>query len=260
MINILTDELPIGKVNVPYHFVLSAECDEWGVLIWEVENSLPHGLRLSKDGVVSGSTPKAIRKTITFRVTNADNLETTSKKLNLFIQSTMNLLLPIGTVITYAGEKTPKSEEALRKEGWLFCLGQVVRRDEYSELFNVIGVLYGGGDGIYSFNLPNYQGQFLRGVSHGSFVDPDADFRTPQKNQSAQDGSARGNQVGTFQNDEIIRHKHELPLWDGSFQGQSADDSPFDNMGTNTGHTREIGGNETRPKNVYVNFLILAKH
>src|SRR5690606_15840350 len=44
-------------------------------------------------------------------------------------------------------------------DGWLLCDGQAVSRSTYSDLFAVIGTLYGPGDGINTFNLPNYKGR-----------------------------------------------------------------------------------------------------
>lgn len=54
---------------------------------------------------------------------------------------------PVGSVLTFAGTIAPN--------GWLFCDGSAVSRSDYSALFDVIGVLYGSGDGVSTFNLPN---------------------------------------------------------------------------------------------------------
>lgn len=40
--------------------------------------------------------------------------------------------------------------------GWLQCNGQAVSRVTYADLFKKIGTKYGAGDGIATFNLPNY--------------------------------------------------------------------------------------------------------
>lgn len=54
---------------------------------------------------------------------------------------------------------------------WLLCDGRAVNRTEYAELFNVIGTGFGGGDGINTFNLPDYRGKFLRGLGGDSAAD-----------------------------------------------------------------------------------------
>ena len=49
--------------------------------------------------------------------------------------------------------------------GYLLCDGRPVSRSLYFRLFQVIGTTYGAGDGVSSFNLPNLQRQFNKGVS-----------------------------------------------------------------------------------------------
>lgn len=50
-------------------------------------------------------------------------------------------------------------------KGWLLCDGREVSRTKYSELFQVIGIMFGEGNGSTTFNLPNAQGVFLQGKS-----------------------------------------------------------------------------------------------
>ena len=45
----------------------------------------------------------------------------------------------------------------------LFCDGSLISREEYKDLFEVIGTIYGGGDGETTFQLPDLQNQFIRG-------------------------------------------------------------------------------------------------
>lgn len=54
--------------------------------------------------------------------------------------------LPIGSVVSYSKSKAPTN--------WLICDGSAVSRTTYSELFKVIGIIYGEGDGSTTFNLP----------------------------------------------------------------------------------------------------------
>ena len=55
--------------------------------------------------------------------------------------------MPIGSGCDYYGQTAP--------EGFLFADGSAVSRTEYAKLFEVIGTLYGAGDGSTTFNLPN---------------------------------------------------------------------------------------------------------
>ena len=56
---------------------------------------------------------------------------------------------PIGTIIMIGFDGVP--------DGYLKCNGATVSRSTYSELFNVIGVTYGEGDGSNTFKLPDFQ-------------------------------------------------------------------------------------------------------
>lgn len=59
--------------------------------------------------------------------------------------------IPSGAIMDFAGQNAP--------EGWLICAGQVVSRVTYKALFDVIGTIYGGGDGSTTFNLPDFRGR-----------------------------------------------------------------------------------------------------
>jgi len=69
--------------------------------------------------------------------------------------STINVL-PIGSIIIYAGELIPKN--------WLKCDGSQLLISDYTELYNVIGNIYGGNQLI--FNLPDSQGKTIIGISN----------------------------------------------------------------------------------------------
>ena len=70
-----------------------------------------------------------------------------------------------------------KASLQIRNHGsWLLCNGQAVSRNEYAELFALIGTKFGSGDDSTTFNVPNYQGKFLRGLGGASA----ADFQTTQ--------------------------------------------------------------------------------
>lgn len=64
-------------------------------------------------------------------------------------------LIPPGAIMPYAGTGAPA--------GWLLCDGREVSRSVYLNLFNTIGVIYGVGNGVSSFNLPNLKGRIPAG-------------------------------------------------------------------------------------------------
>jgi microcystin-dependent protein len=49
--------------------------------------------------------------------------------------------------------------------GWLLCDGSLVSRTQYTALFNAIGTIWGAGDNVTTFGLPNGQGATFIGAS-----------------------------------------------------------------------------------------------
>ena len=147
--------------------------------------------------------------------------------------------------------------------GSLLCDGASYLRSAYPQLFAVIGTAFGTVDATH-FNVPDLRGLFPRGVDAGSGRDPDAATRT-----ALVTGGASGNNVGSYQTDAFQGHWHHgylQPLeLGGSGQGGTGwtdNNTEFSRMvrdpmtdGTN-GTPRTT--TETRPKNVYVNYVIKA--
>lgn len=55
--------------------------------------------------------------------------------------------------------------------GWLVCDGSLVSRAAYPALFAAVGVVFGAGDGVSTFGLPDLRGEFVRGLDGGRGVD-----------------------------------------------------------------------------------------
>jgi microcystin-dependent protein len=67
------------------------------------------------------------------------------------IRDKTGFVMPVGTVVAYAGNKAP--------EGWLLCNGQqLTDLEKYGDLANALGE-------SIPFNLPNYQEKFLVGAN-----------------------------------------------------------------------------------------------
>lgn len=60
-----------------------------------------------------------------------------------------------GVVLPFAGATPPKN--------WLLCDGQAVSRSVHAKLFSIIGTMFGVGDGISTFNLPDLRGRVAAG-------------------------------------------------------------------------------------------------
>ena len=54
---------------------------------------------------------------------------------------------------------------------WFLCDGQAIDRQIYANLYAIIGTNFGAGDGVTTFNLPDYRGKFLRGLGGDSAAD-----------------------------------------------------------------------------------------
>ncbi len=63
----------------------------------------------------------------------------------------------VAGIINFFGGSTPPA-------GWLFCDGAAVSRNTYSELFTAIGTTFGVGDGVATFNLPDFKGRVAAGL------------------------------------------------------------------------------------------------
>ena len=68
-----------------------------------------------------------------------------------------------GTIITFALTDCPS--------GWLKANGSDVSRSTYGDLFSAINTTYGVGDGSTTFTLPDFRGEFIRGLDDGRGVD-----------------------------------------------------------------------------------------
>ena len=74
----------------------------------------------------------------------------------------LSALIPPGTIIHYAGRTVPS--------GWLICNGANVSRTDYAALFAAIGTIYGAGNGVTTFGLPNMGGRSLEGTTYTGSV------------------------------------------------------------------------------------------
>ena len=61
--------------------------------------------------------------------------------------------IPTGAIFSFPIDTPPT--------GYLVCDGSEVSRTTYSDLFALIGTMYGNGDGSTTFNLPDFRGQFF---------------------------------------------------------------------------------------------------
>lgn len=168
-------------------------------------------------------------------------------------------LMPIGSIVAYAGAISEKSEQLL-KEGWLICDGRAVVQENYKGLFEQIRFNFGAPAEGNLFNLPDFRGLFLRGASNDTDNDPDKNTRT-----NLLPGGNTANKVGSYQ--EYATGKPQKPfkakIKNNHIVNRSQDagacvaDSGRYGTGNTGGYSDGSGGDlETRPKNKYVYYLI----
>lgn len=142
--------------------------------------------------------------------------------------------IPPGTLVAYWSHRIP--------EGWLLCDGALVPE----------GPAYDRLRGLIGGNLPDLRGLFLRGIGQNS----NPAFRYPGD-------AARG--LSQFQQDEVKSHVHNFEDYTfsansgtGGTAWGSAGPSDIDNApGSPFSHaTQAAGGEETRPKNAAVYWII----
>ncbi|WP_034987155.1 phage tail protein [Bartonella florencae] len=81
-------------------------------------------------------------------------------------------LYPTGFIGTFGMRDFPT--------GWLLCDGKAYSRTDYSDLFSAIGTVWGEGDGVTTFNVPDFRGMFLRGFDGGRHIDEGRSFASVQ--------------------------------------------------------------------------------
>jgi microcystin-dependent protein len=164
---------------------------------------------------------------------------------------------PTGTILVYAGDVLP--------DGYLWCDGKSYLVTNQPILYNAIGTAWGGTVDV-SFNVPDLRGKFIRGVDGGAGYDPDRTSRT-----AINSGGNTGNSIGSYQGDAFQGHFHYNRYNNGTTAAGgdpsrvivSTTNGTTGNSGTVVSGARSDGTNgtpriksETRPKNVYVNYII----
>jgi microcystin-dependent protein len=101
--------------------------------------------------------------TVSTDAVNKSQLDSATSSLDNALTALMNKLWKVGDI--------KASVKNANHDNWFLCNGQAISRVTYSELFALIGVKFGAGDGTATFNLPDYRGKFLRGLGGNSAGD-----------------------------------------------------------------------------------------
>jgi microcystin-dependent protein len=183
--------------------------------------------------------------------------------------------VPIGTIEAYGLDISKLPNDSI----WLPCDGREIWKGAWPEFYALAGSTYGraGTDSVY---LPDFRCLFLRGVDGGmtgmrdgndTLRDPDAGIRGMMR-----DGANGGNNVGSIQGDAVGPHTHEFSLnmragsdaLNGSDPATVKDPAQGSNSAnvpgpqsyvTSNGIATGTVGQESRPKNAYVYWIIKVK-
>jgi len=138
-------------------------------------------------------------------------------------------VMPVGTIISYGGSTNSFPL------GWLLCDGSTFDQTQYPELYKELG---------QSNKLPNLSGYFLRGLDTSGTIDP----------------NGAGRKILSVQGDEFASHTHVVKHMAQPPSGEifAAGDWPAVPGVQDVTSESAGNGNETRPKNVAVLYLIFA--
>jgi hypothetical protein len=179
-------------------------------------------------------------------------------------QVTALVEVPVGTIMSYGGDLGEAAvRDRLNRQGWLLCDGADLAIAEHAELYAAIGTAFGGDKDAGRFRLPDLRGRFVRGVSGDSKSgDPDAATRA-----AIAPGGYAGNRVGSVQDDAFQGHHHSTNAinnvregnWGGGAGSKPRGDAASIGDASGGAHGNPRVSTETRPKNVYVHWIIKAK-
>lgn len=212
----------------------------------------------STDATFSGNsdnsvpTEKAVKSYVDAAIAEINTSLTAIQTEVDYLETSLLRAAPIGSIMPYGGTSAP--------DGWKLCDGSALDRSgDYASLFSAIGTAFGAPNAS-QFNLPDLRGRFIRGVN-GSQTWQNGDSTASSRIASMPGGNS-GNNVGSFQMDETKRHSHDIKAYSSTAGGSSnnyvAVSPPVTPIKTAT--SQPAGSDETRPKNVYVNFIIKYKH
>lgn len=221
-----------------------------GTSDWWSDHALGHDLAMWNDGSVSialtGSGGDRETRPVNIAVDHYILRKADPGKLDIF---------PVGAVIGFLGSSPPPEAQ------WAICDGSLVSTDgQFADLYAAIGDT-NGGDGGEHFNLPNYEGYFMRGADRAAGRDPDADKRV-----AAAPGGEAGDNVGSLEGFATARPKSGDIVSDANHFPNADADNADALSGPSTAAIPEWdqsvtsavkgGDSETRPINASVAFYI----
>lgn len=212
----------------------------------------------------------AIGSNVTFTLPSADGSDGQMLKTNGSgtLSFTTVQGVPVGAVFCLAVSAVPS--------GYLECAGGAVSRTTYAALFAVIATNYGAGNGSSTFNVPDLRGEFVRGYDHGRGVDSGRAIASSQSghnnahNHTVTVATDNKSHYHNIPGDDQLSVFHNVGGWTASWDATAGYDATSQASGggklwrtttkdTNHNHTAtcdNTGGNEARPRNVAMMYVI----
>jgi microcystin-dependent protein len=132
-----------------------------------------------------------------------DRMQQEIRSLNMTLADLTNSIPPIGATMEYSGTVPVPNN-------WLECNGQPVSRVNYAVLFANIGITYGGGDGINTFNLPDRRGRVAVGIGSDGTTGNGGCHVTNATAPNIALGGTFGEETHQLTINEMPSHKHNL--------------------------------------------------
>ena len=126
---------------------------------------LRDGRAIMRGDLVMGNfqIKKVAKGTVGSDAVNKEQLDSATSNLDEALKTLINKFWKVGDI--------KASVKDSNHDNWFLCDGQEVSRVTYSALFDIVGTNFGEGDGVSTFNLPDYRGKFLRGLGGNSAAD-----------------------------------------------------------------------------------------
>ena len=158
--SVWTQQATVTVVNGLFSAVLTPTNVDWANLVNPQLQVTINGQVLAPAEAIAASPYSLVANTVVDGAITSAKLadgSVTAAKLDTSIQTSG---VPSGTVVAFAGATPPT--------GWLVCDGSAVSRTAYPSLFSAIGVIWGVGDSVSTFNLPDLRGRTAIGAGQGT--------------------------------------------------------------------------------------------
>jgi len=156
----------------------------------------------------------------------------------------------VGTIAMWVTAKAPP--------GWLLCDGTTYHHDDYEHLADVLGKQFKIPN-TKDFYVPDLRGLFVRGVDDSDPQrDPDRATRLDPRTLNDKAPLILGAKSGSVQYPSLAPHAHSISCATAGGDGYRGVLLGDPGWVLESASTQATGGNESRPANVALNFIINA--